>query len=214
MRQRKQFETRGEANDFRIETESQLRTGTYRPEADKVLVAELAEVFLDHCRARMERGERMTRRNFQVYEGYVRNYICPNADWHAQKHTKPHHQFQAFEKGLGLRKLSQLTVGMVTKFRDDLREAGLSVATTRKIIAMLQVMLAYGISLDLIAVNAAEGVRVIGRRGDTRVFRRTAINSRGSAFEQRYRLDGGLSSVFLQDNFILAISRRRDPVRR
>jgi hypothetical protein len=50
--------------------------------------------------------------------------------------------------------LGQLTVGRITRFRDDLRCTGLSVATTRKIIAMLQVMLAYAISLDLLAFNA------------------------------------------------------------
>lgn len=78
----------------------------------------------------------------------------------------PHHQFQFFDKGIGHLKLSRLTVGAVTKFRDDLRAAGLSVATTRKIIAMLQVMLGYGIALDLIAFNAALNVEVIGRRED------------------------------------------------
>jgi hypothetical protein len=43
---------------------------------------------------------------------------------------------------------------------------GLSIATTRKILAMLQVMLAYAISLDLIAFNAARDVEVIGRRDE------------------------------------------------
>ena len=165
-RQRRQFESRGEANAFRITVENQIRTGTYRPEADKVTVIELAEVYLDHCRGRMERGEQMTRRNFQVYEGYVRNYICPDSNWHALKHAKAQHAHAFFDKGLGHSKLSQLTVGMVTQFRDDLRGTGLSVATTRKIIAMLQVMLAYGISIDLLAFNAAENVQVIGRRDE------------------------------------------------
>jgi integrase len=114
----------------------------------------------------MERGERMTRRNYETYDGYVRNYICPNREWHAKKHAAPHNQFRFFDKGLGDYKLSRLTVGTVTKFRDDLRDTGLSVATTRKFIAMLQVMLAYGISLDLMAFNAATNVEVIGRRED------------------------------------------------
>jgi len=165
-RQRKQFDTRAEANDFRIEIESQLRSGTYRPEATKITVVELAGLFLDHCKGRMDRGERMTRRNYQVYEGYIRNYICPDREWHAKKHASPHHQFDFFDRGIGDYKLSRLTVGTVTKFRDDLRAAGLSVATTRKIIAMLQVMLGYGISLDLTAFNAATDVEVIGRRDE------------------------------------------------
>ncbi len=165
-RQREQFANRKEADAFRIEIEDQLRKGTYRPEAAKVTVKQAAELFINHCRERMERRERMTRRNFQVYEGYVRNYICPDPEWHARKHAKPHHRFRYFEKGLGKRTLAQLTVGTVTKFRDDLRAFGVSVPTTRKIIAMLQVMLAYAISLDFIAVNAAKDVEVIGRRDE------------------------------------------------
>ncbi len=165
-RQRKQFLKRGEADDFRIEIEGQMRTGTYRPEASKVTVAELAELFLDHCGARMKRGERMTRRNFQVYEGYIRNYICPNAEWHTAKHATPGTVFTYFEKGLGHHKLANLTVGIVNRFRDDLRATGLSVATTRKIIGMLQVMLAFGISIDLLVFNAAKDVEVIASRAD------------------------------------------------
>lgn len=166
QRQRKQFTSKAEATDFRVEVEGQMRAGTYRPEAAKILVKDLAVQFVDHCRQRMERRERMTRRNFQTYEGYVRNYICPDADWHAAKHAKPQHQFAFFDRGLGHYKLSALTVGAVTKFRDDLRAFGVSVPTTRKIIGMLQVMLAFGISRDLLAFNAAKDVEVLSTRAD------------------------------------------------
>lgn len=166
QRQRKQFATRAEANDFRVEIEGQMRSGTYRPEATRILVRDLADLFIEHCRQRMDRRERMTRRNFQTYEGYVRNYICPDVEWHARKHAKPHHQFTFFDGGLGHYKLSALTVGAVTKFRDDLRAFGLSVPTTRKIIGMLQVMLAYGISRDMLAFNAPKDVEVISTRAD------------------------------------------------
>jgi integrase len=165
-RHRKQFDTQAEAKDFRVEIEGQMRSGTYRPEATRILLSELAELFLTQCEGRMERGERMTTRNFEVYRGYVRNYICPDQEWHATRHAGPSPQFRYFKNGIGHYKLSRLTVGIVTKFRDDLRAAGLSVATTRKIIAMLQVMLGYGIALDLIAFNAARDVEVIGRRDE------------------------------------------------
>jgi integrase len=165
-RDRKLFNNRREADDFRVEIEGQLRSGTFRPDAAKVTVAEAANLFLAHCKTRMERRERMTRRNYQVYEGYVRNYICPDAEWHAKKHATASHAFRYFDKGIGRKTLAQLTVGTVTKFRDDLRETGLSVATTRKILAMLQVMLGYAISLDLIAFNAAKDVEVIATRAD------------------------------------------------
>jgi hypothetical protein len=49
-RQRKQFNTRAEANDFRVEIEGQMRSGTYRPEATKILVSELADLFLSIAR--------------------------------------------------------------------------------------------------------------------------------------------------------------------
>jgi integrase len=165
-RNRKLFDNRREADDFRIEIEGQLRSGTFRPDATKVTVKEAADLFLAHCKVRMERRERMTRRNYQVYEGYVRNYICPDAEWHAKKHATASHAFNYFDNGLGHKTLAQLTVGAVTKFRDDLRSAGLSVATTRKILAMLQVMIGYAISLDLIAFNAAKDVAVIATRAD------------------------------------------------
>jgi integrase len=97
--------------------------------------------------------------------------LCPQlhlsrSSWHAEKHADPRHKFQFFDKGLGRKKLNQLTVGSVTQFRDDLRSAGVSVPTRRKILAMLQVMLAYLISLDLLAINVAQDVEVIGRRDE------------------------------------------------
>ena len=36
QRQRKHFATRAEANDFRVEVEAQMRSGTYRPEATRM----------------------------------------------------------------------------------------------------------------------------------------------------------------------------------
>jgi hypothetical protein len=165
-RQRKQFDSRKEADAYRIVIEEQLRKGLYRPEAERLTVKQGGERFLQHCRERMERHERMTRRNFQVYEGYVRNYIAPDPEWHATKHAKARHQFRYFEKGIGNKTLAQVTVGVVTTFRDDLRAFGVSAPTTRKIIAMLQVMFTYLISLDLMAVNPARDVRVIGRRDE------------------------------------------------
>jgi hypothetical protein len=165
-RKRKQFETRGGADAFRIEMEGQMRAGTYRPDAEKVTVKEAVELFLTHCEGRMKRRERMTRRNYQTYQGHICNYICPDRDWHAKKHSRPSHAFIYFEKGIAQRTLAQLTVGAVTKFRNDLRDAGVSVLTTRKILSTLQVMLAYAISLDMIAVNAAKDVRVLSTRAD------------------------------------------------
>src|SRR5262245_3547480 len=97
-RQRRQFDSRREADAFRTIIENELRSGTYRPEAAKVAVKDAAELFLTYCQGRMQRRERMTRRNYKVYEGYVRNYISPDPDWHATKHALPRQQFRYFDK--------------------------------------------------------------------------------------------------------------------
>ena len=147
-RQRQQLTRYKEADRFRIKIENQLSQGTYRPDADKVTVQEVCEAFLDHCQGRMERNERMTRKMLTVYRGHVTNHIL---------HT---------ERGVGRTKLSMLTAKSVGDFRDQIRSAGVTVATTRKVLATLHSMLGYAISQDWVAVNAAHGVKVIGQRDE------------------------------------------------
>jgi integrase len=147
-RDRRQFDTKREADAFRVEVEGQLRAGTFRPEANKVTVEQAAESFIEHCRGRMERGEKMMRSSFVSFQGHVRKHIL-NA-----------------EHGIGALKLAQLTTSRVGKFRDDLRDAGVSVPTTRKILATLRLVLEHARGRDLIATNAAAKVKVIGRKDE------------------------------------------------
>ena len=147
-RQRKHFLNKKAADAFRIHIEGQMQAGTYRPNADKVTVKEVCESFLEHCAGRNERDERMTRKMLAVYKGHVNNHIL---------HT---------DHGLGGRKLSQLTARSVGDFRDRLRSVGVTVPTTRKILATLHSALAYAISQDWVATNAAHGTRVIGPRDE------------------------------------------------
>src|SRR5450759_1122296 len=147
-RQRKHFLNKKAADAFRIHIEGQMQAGTYRPNADKVTVKEVCESFLEHCAGRNERDERMTRKMLTVYRGHVNNHIL-----HA-------------DHGLGSRKLSQLTARSVGDFRDRLRSVGVTVPTTRKILATLHSALAYAISQDWVATNAAHGTRVIGPRDE------------------------------------------------
>jgi integrase len=147
-RQRKHCLSKKAADAFRIHIEGQTQAGTYRPNADKVTVKEVCESFLEHCAARNERDERMTRKMLVVYKGHVRNHILHS------------------DHGLGARKLSQLTARSVGDFRDRLRSAGVTVPTTRKILATLHGALAYAISQDWVATNAAHGTRVIGPRDE------------------------------------------------
>lgn len=164
QRQRRQFSTKREADDFRVGIEGQLRAGTFRPDADKVTVKDVAIVYLDHVRARSKRGERFTQKHLAVTEGHIWNYIAP--DRQRQENRKAKSRVTPFVDGIGPVKLSQLTTRRVCDFRDRLRDAGVSVVTTRKILSSLHGLLQYAISRDLIAVNAAHGVKVIGRRDE------------------------------------------------
>jgi integrase len=147
-RQRKHYVSKKAADAFRIQIEGQMQTGTYRPDADKITVKELCESFLEHCAGRNQRDERMTRKMLVVYKGHISNHIL---------HP---------DLGLGNRKLSQLTARSVGDFRDRVRGAGVTVPTARKILATLHSALAYAISQDWIATNAAHGTRVIGPRDE------------------------------------------------
>lgn len=164
QRDRRQFATRREADDFRIEIEGQIRGGSYRAEAAKITVVELAKRFLKYCEGRRDRRERMSRRNYEVYEGHIYNYICPDTARHAKR--KAPKRLIKFTDGIGAVTLTELTKRCLGKFRDDLRAAGVSVPTTRKIIGTLKVMLEYAIDQDLIAFNAGRKVKVIGRRDE------------------------------------------------
>ena len=70
-RERRQFDSRKEAEAFRIATESQVRAGTFRGDAAKFTVKDAAGQFLTYCEGRRQRGERMTRQNYKTMEGHI-----------------------------------------------------------------------------------------------------------------------------------------------
>ena len=163
-RERRQFESKKEADAFRVATEGQMRTGTFRSDASKFTVKDAAARFLKHCESRRQRGERMTRQNYKTMDGHIGNYICRDPKRHEGK-TQPS-RLKKFEGGIGSIKLSQLTAGSVNDFRDRLRKAGVTVVTTRKILSTLQQLLGHAVNGDMIGVNVARGVKVIGRRDE------------------------------------------------
>ena len=148
VRRRKQHARYKNAENFRIKIEGQLSNGTYRSNADKLTIEEVCSSFLDQCRGRMNRTERMTRKTLTVYQGHVSNHILN------------------VEHGIGGYKLAHLTARPINDFRDRLRSSGVSVPTTRKILATLHATLEYAVSQDWIALNAARGVKVIGSRNE------------------------------------------------
>jgi integrase len=163
-RERRQFESRKEAEAFRVETEGQMRAGTFRGDAAKLTLKDAADSFLAYCEGRRQRGERMTRQNYKTMEGHIGNYICRDPKRHEGR-MRPS-RLRQFDGGIGGIKLSQLTTRGVGDFRDRLRDAGVTVVTSRKILSTLQQILQHGISRDMIAINVARGIKVIGRRDE------------------------------------------------
>jgi integrase len=147
-RQRKHFALRKQADAYRVAIEGRIRSGTYRPDSERITVLQACAAWLENCEGRNRRDERMTRRMLENYRDAV-----------ARRILHP-------EQGIGGYKLSALTASAVNGFRDRLRDAGVSVPTTRKILASVHTMLEYARSQDWVAVNAAHGVRVIGARDE------------------------------------------------
>jgi integrase len=160
-RARQQFETRAAADAFRIQVEGDLSRGNYRAQAGSTTVQQAAALFLDHCHGRMVRRERMTRHNYNVYDGHIANYISPDLTRDTKRRTT---RRVSFNKGIGEQTLRDLTTGRVERFCDDLKATGIAVPTIRKVLGTLKQVLRFAVSRDLVAVNVARDVRVIGRR--------------------------------------------------
>ena len=147
-RRRKQFTRRKDADAHRVKIEGEMAGGTYRAGAAEKTLANLAADYLKACVGRSERGERFTRHHLATVRGHVENHILHD------------------EHGIGGVRLDRLSTGLVSDFRDRLRTGGLTVATTRKVLSTLALMLDYARGSDMLAVNVARGVKVIGRRDE------------------------------------------------
>jgi integrase len=164
QRHREQFDKKRDAEAKRIEVEGQVRSGTFRPEAATTTVQKACENFDKHMTDRKDRGERVTEEYLQNIQGHLWNYIAPKAGHHVDRKTGQ--KIIDFPHGISDEKLAQLTPKRVGKFRDDLRAFGCSVPTTRQILGTLSRVLQHAVSDDLVAVNAAAKVRVVGKRNE------------------------------------------------
>ena len=155
-RRKEQFATKREADARRVEVESQVRQGTFRPDATKVMVGEAATDYLKMMEGRRDRGEKVTAAYYDLLDGIVKNYIDPSDKSRTD-----------FRDGVGTIKLSQLTARAVTDFRDRMRNAKVTPSHTRRVLGVLARVLDFAIGQDLLAVNVARTVKVVGRRDET-----------------------------------------------
>lgn len=154
-RHKEQFGTKALADARRIEVEGQVQKGAYRAAAKETTVAMAVEDYIKYLKGRHNRGEKVTAHYLKIASGQLRNYVAPVAG-----------RAVTFEGGIGHVKLSQLTVRTVSDFRDRLRDAGVSVITTRRILGSLSRTLDYAVANDLVAMNVAKSVKVIGARNE------------------------------------------------
>jgi integrase len=154
-RHKEQFTKKREADARRVEVEGQVSKGTFRADAANTTVDDAVGDYIKYLEGRNKRGEKVTQLYLKTTKAHLRNYVAPNDDQNVE-----------FDGGIGATKLSQLTARGVCDFRDSLRDAGVSVATSRQILGSLSRTLAHAVSSDKVAVNVAAGVRVIGKRDD------------------------------------------------
>lgn len=155
-RHKEQFTTKREADARRVEVEGLVRQGTFRPDATKVTVEGAATDYLKMMSKRQAAGEKVTAAYYDLLDGIVRNYIAPSDESRTD-----------FRDGVGGIKLSQLTARSVSDFRDRIRDAGATPYHARRILGVLCRILDYAIGQDIIAVNVARTVKVVGRRDET-----------------------------------------------
>lgn len=154
-RHKNQFATKREADAARIEAEGQVRGGTFRADASSKTVHEACEAYLLDLAKRRDRNERVTEHYFRTTEAQLYNYVSPQDG-----------RDVTFAKGIGTTKLAHLTSRTVTALRNDLRDAGVGVVTTRRILGSLSRVIKHARGQDWIATNPVEGVTVTGRRDE------------------------------------------------
>ena len=157
-RRKQQFERKRDADAARVKIEGEVSAGTFR--ASKDTVADACKAYIGHLEERRLRDAHVT----ATYLATVRaelNYIAP-----APLESKHRTRAVAFEEGIGGARLSQLTSRTVADLRDRLIKAGVSVGTVRRVLASFSRALDHARENDMVATNAARGVKVIGRRDE------------------------------------------------
>lgn len=154
-RHKQQFEKKRDAEARRVEVEGQIVGGTYRAQAATKTVEDAVKEYLRDLHARHDRGEHVTQHYMKTTEAQLYNYVAPQPD-----------RAISFDGGVGGVKLSQCTAGTIGGFRDRLRDAGVGVVTTRRILGSLSRALSYAVTKDWMAANPAAKVRVTGKRGE------------------------------------------------
>ncbi|MQY44538.1 tyrosine-type recombinase/integrase [Rhizobiales bacterium RZME27] len=165
-RHREQFKLKRDAEDRLAELQGSTRSGTYRPLADKADVAQACAAFCKYMTERSNRGEKVTESYLRTTRQHCENYIDPAGDYVVRRPGLVRKDSIGFKGGLGAIKLADLTAARTIKFRDEMRRHGAGVVTTRRVLGTLSRIMKHAVETDLVTMNVAKGIRVIGTRDE------------------------------------------------
>ncbi len=154
-RHREQFTKKREAEARLAELIATTGSATYKEDAKKTTVADVCDDFYKAMDLRHKRGEKVVQSYLRTTKQHFDNWINPTDE-----------SSISFENGIGEKTLAELTTADVIKFRDDMRNAGAGIVTTRRVLGTLSRTLKHGIETNKVGVNVAKGVRVIGKRDE------------------------------------------------
>lgn len=154
-RHREQFTKKREAEARLAELIATTGSATYKEDAKKTTVADVCDDFYKAMDLRHKRGEKVVQSYLRTTKQHFDNWINPTDE-----------SSISFENGIGEKTLAELTTADVIKFRDDMRNAGAGIVTTRRVLGTLSRALKHGIETNKVGVNVAKGVRVIGKRDE------------------------------------------------
>ncbi|MCO6423819.1 site-specific integrase [Sinorhizobium meliloti] len=165
-RHREQFALKRDAETRLGELQGTTRAGTYRPLADRADVAEACKEFCKYMEGRRDRGEKVTETYLRSIRQYCENYVDPAGDYVVRRPGTKKKDSVGFKGGIGAIKLADLTAARVVKFRDDMRDHGAGIVTTRRVLGTLSRILKHAVEKDMAVLNVAKGIRVTGTRDE------------------------------------------------
>ncbi|MGV8939815.1 MAG: tyrosine-type recombinase/integrase [Allorhizobium sp.] len=165
-RHREQFPLKRDAETRLAEIQGTTRAGTYRPLAERADVATACKAFCDYMTGRRDRGEKVTETYLRTTRQHCENYVDPAGDYVVRRSGMLKKDTVGFEGGIGPIKLADLTAKRVAQFRDDMRKNGAGIVTVRRVLGTLSRILKHAVEDDLVTMNVAKGIRVIGTRNE------------------------------------------------
>lgn len=165
-RHREQFALKRDAENRLAELQGTTRAGTYRVLADKADVAKACADFCEYMTGRRDRGEKVTETYLRTTRQHCENWIDPENDYVVRRPGLLRKDNIDFKGGIGAIKLADLTAARVIKLRDDMRKHGAGIVTTRRVLGTLSRVLKHAVEADMVAINVAKGIRVIGKRDE------------------------------------------------